>query len=60
LQLKEQAKENSGVRTDLFHNCEKGLTPVNTTQALADELKTSTNTASRIIQIRQLSGTAFS
>ncbi len=38
--------------TDLFQNSEKGLTPVNTTQTLADELKTSTDTASRIIQIQ--------
>jgi capsular polysaccharide biosynthesis protein len=52
LQLKEQAKGNAGVRTDLFHNCEKGLTTINTTQILADELKTSHNTASRIIQIQ--------
>jgi hypothetical protein len=51
-QLKAQAKENSGARTDLFRNSGKGLTPVNTTQALADELKTSTDTASHIIQIQ--------
>jgi DNA-directed RNA polymerase specialized sigma54-like protein len=35
-----------------FQNSEKTLTPVNTTQTLADELKTSTDTASRIIQIQ--------
>jgi hypothetical protein len=57
--LKEQAKENAGVRTDLFQNSEKGLTPVNSTQALADELKTSTDTASRIIQIWEISIAKF-
>jgi hypothetical protein len=51
-QLKVQAKENSGVRTDLFVNSQKGLIPINTTKELADELKTSDQTASRIIQIQ--------
>ncbi len=55
--LKKQAKENkiiaaSKMNNTFFHNCEKTITPVNTTQVLADELKTSTNTASRIIQIQ--------
>jgi len=51
-QLKEQAKENAGVRTDLFVNSQKGLMPINTTKELAAELKTSDQTASRIIQIK--------
>jgi hypothetical protein len=56
-QLREQAKENilatqNNLAGAAFHNCEKLLTPVNFTQVLADELKTSTNTASRIIQIQ--------
>jgi hypothetical protein len=55
-QLKEQAKENilatqNNLTGAAFHNCEK-LLPINTTQVLADELKTSPNTASRIIQIQ--------
>jgi hypothetical protein len=35
-----------------FVNSQKTLTPVNSTQALADELKTSKDTAGRIIQIQ--------
>jgi hypothetical protein len=56
-QLKEQAKENkviaaSKMNDTFFQNSEKTLIPVNTTQTLAAELKTSTDTASRIIQIQ--------
>ncbi len=56
-QLKEQAKENilatqNNLAGAAFQNSEKLLTPVNTTQTLADELKTSIDTASRIIQIQ--------
>jgi hypothetical protein len=58
--LKEQAKENilaaqNNLAGAAFQNSEKLLIPVNTTQALADELKTSTDTASRIIQIWEIS-----
>ncbi len=56
-QLKEQAKENlaiAGQSAKPFQNSEKvsEVQKVNTTQVLADELKTSTDTASRIIQIQ--------
>jgi hypothetical protein len=56
-QLKEQARENiltaqNNLAGAAFLNSGKLLTPVNTTQTLADELKTSTDTASRIIQIQ--------
>ncbi len=56
-QLKEQARKNlaiAGQSAKPFHNCEKvsEVQKVNTTQILADELKTSANTASRIIQIQ--------
>jgi hypothetical protein len=57
-QLKAQAKENQATysgnqyEVGLFQNSEKVQTPVNSTQTLADELKTSTDTASRIIQIQ--------
>lgn len=57
-QLKKQAKENQAVYSGnqyedgLFQNSEKVQTSVNTTKELADELKTSTDTASRIIQIQ--------
>jgi transcription initiation factor TFIIIB Brf1 subunit/transcription initiation factor TFIIB len=36
----------------LFLNSGKAHTPINTTQTFADELQTSTDTASRIIQIQ--------
>jgi hypothetical protein len=56
-QLKEQARENilatqNNLAGAAFLNSGKLLTPVNTTQALADELKTSKDTAGRIIQIQ--------
>ena len=56
-QLKEQAKENlaiAGQSAKPFQNSEKvsEVQKVNTTQTLADELKTSTDTANRIIQIQ--------
>ena len=56
-QLKEQAKENlaiAGQSAKPFVNSQKvsEVQKVNTTQALADELKTSEQTASRIIQIQ--------
>jgi hypothetical protein len=56
-QLKEQAKENlaiAGQSAKPFQNSEKvsEVQKVNTTQILADELKTSYDTSSRIIQIQ--------
>jgi hypothetical protein len=53
-QLKVQAKENQIRKPvdSVFQNSEKQNLSVNTTQTLADELKTSTDTASRIIQIQ--------
>jgi septum formation inhibitor-activating ATPase MinD len=57
-QLKEQAKENQAAysgnqyEVGLFVNSQKVQTPVNTTKELATELKTSEQTASRIIQIQ--------
>ncbi len=55
-ELKEQARENkviaaSKMNDTFFLNSGKTLIPVNTTQTLADELKTSKDTAGRIIQI---------
>jgi hypothetical protein len=49
-----QAKENQIRKPvdSVFQNSEKQNLPANTTQTLADELKTSTDTASRIIQIQ--------
>ncbi len=57
-QLKEQAKENQAAysgnqyEVGLFVNSQKVQTPVNTTKELATELKTSEQTASRIIQLQ--------
>jgi hypothetical protein len=54
-QLKEQAKENQTRKPvdSVFVNSQKqNQTPVNTTKELATELKTSEQTASRIIQIQ--------
>jgi hypothetical protein len=59
-QLKEQAKENlaiAGQSAKPFQNSEKvsSVSPINTTKELAAELKTSDQTASRIIQIQSVS-----
>ncbi len=56
-QLKEQARENlvfaaNKTNNTPFVNSQKALIPVNTTKELAAELKTSDQTASRIIQIQ--------
>ncbi len=56
-QFKEQAKENilatqNNLAGAAFVNSQKLLTPINTTKELAAELKTSDQTASRIIQIQ--------
>jgi hypothetical protein len=53
-QLKEQAKENQMRKpsASVFQNSEKQNSSANAWVVLADELKTSTDTASRIIQIQ--------
>jgi hypothetical protein len=53
-QLRQQAKESQMRKSidSVFQNSEKQNLPVNTTQTFADELQTSTDTASRIIQIQ--------
>ncbi len=56
-EVKEQARENlvfaaNKTNNTPFVNSQKALIPVNTTKELAAELKTSDQTASRIIQIQ--------
>ncbi len=63
-QLKEQAKENlaiAGQSAKPFVNSQKvsEVQKVNTTQVLADELKTSYDTSSRIIQIQAKAKNGF-